>query len=480
MLIKKYSLILLLLVGFGVIVACNKKWDNHDAITDPSIAINLYQVIKANSNLSKFSELLEKSGYSKIISSSKSYTVWAPTNQALATLDPAILNDSLKLRSFVGNHIANLAYTTSSTLQRIPMLNGKFSRFKDLAFDSATITVPNLAASNGILHLVDKFIPSIDNCWQFLNNTTNYPLCKSAFTTLNYNFFDSTKATQIATDPATGNPIWDSTNAIFLRNTFLDKVSDISDESKEYTLFILTDAGYNSEYFKLNPFFVSNNSDSTKSLTSFYLIKDLVVSGSYSLNQLPDTLTSTLGVKIPVDKSRILASHKTSNGYVHVLNKINFNLTDKFPPIIIEGENPTSFATTDRAANTFYRTRINPNNGLVFKDILMQNYGFSNYFIRYSITDVPAMKYNASWVAVNDFQTSPLWLQRLAIGSLQDTTLPSQRIVNNNYSEVQLGQFELTSYRNRLNLFVIGPSGSSTTGGNNSISLDYIKLTPAF
>ena len=90
------------------------------------------------------------------------------------------------------------------------------------------------------------------------------------------------------------------------------------------------------------------------------------------------------------------------------------------------------------------------------------------------------MKYNASWVAINDVQTSPLWLQRLAIGSSQDTTLPAQSITYKNYNEVPLGEFEITSYRYKLNLYVVGPSGSSTSGGSNSISLDYIKLTPAF
>ncbi len=483
MFIKKYSLILLLLLGLGVIVACNKKWDNHNEISDSSVANNLYQAIKSTSNLSKFSELLEKSGYAKIISASKSYTVWAPSNQALASLDPAIENDSLQLRAFVGNHISNSAYVTNGSLQRIPMLNGKFNRFYGLTFDSANIVTSNLAAANGVYHIIDKFIPSIGNCWDFLNNSSNYPLCKTAFTSLNYNYFDSTKATQIATDPTTGNPIWDSTNAVVLRNSFLDKVSDISDESNEYTLFILNDAGFNSEFFKLSPWFETGNSDSTKSLTSFYLIKDLVVKGSYTPDQLPDTLISTQGVKFPLDKSRILASHKTSNGYVYVLNKLDFNLADKFPPIIIQGEKPTAFATTDRGANTFYRVRNNPNTGVAFKDILMQNYGFSNYFIRYSVPiGVPAMKYIVSWVAVNDVQTSPLWSQRLAIGSTQDTTLPAQTIAYKNYDEVQLGEFELTSYRNsnKLSLYVVGPSGSSTSGGSNSISLDYIKLTPAF
>ena len=479
--IREYRILLLIIVTVSFFVACSKKWNDHDQITDPLIANNLYQAISKNTNLSKFSDLLVKSGYDKIIASSKSFTVWAPSNSALATLDTAIVNNPVRLKAFVGNHIANLSYPTGGAVQRVPMLNGKYILFSGNKFDSANVINPNLYAANGVYHVIDKFIPRIDNCWEFVNNSSAYPLFKTALTNLNYNFFDSTQAKQIATD-SLGNPVWDSTNAVFVHNSFFDKVLNIADESNQYTLFVLTDGSYTNEFNKLSPWFVTNNTDSTNKLTSYYLVKDLAVNGSYSADQLPDTLLSTSGVKIPIDKSKIVASYKTSNGYVHVMSQVNFNLTDKFQPIIIYGASPISFATTDRGANTFYRIRTNPNTGLVFSDILMQNYGYSNYFIRYSTPNVPAMRYDVSWVAVNDVQTSPLWAQRLAIGNLSDSTVMAMAdtIAYKNYNEVPLGQFQLGSYRKNLSLYVIGPSGSSTTGGKNSITLDYIKLTPAF
>jgi len=40
--------------------------------------------------LGKFSDMLVKTGYDKIISSSKTYTVWAPSDQALQALDPSM------------------------------------------------------------------------------------------------------------------------------------------------------------------------------------------------------------------------------------------------------------------------------------------------------------------------------------------------------------------------------------------------------
>ena len=482
---KKYSVLLLLLVAATYFVACNKKWDEHNEITDPAIANNLYQAISKNTGLAKFSDLLVKSGYDKVIATSKTYTVWVPTDQALATLDPAIVSDSAKLRAFVGNHIANLAYPTGAADQRVPMLNGKYNLFAGSKFDSANITIANAYAANGVYHVIDKFIPRIDNCWEYLNNSTAYPLFKTAVANLNYAFFDSTKATQIGSDPLTGAPIWDSTNAKLTRNNFLDQVQNIADEVNQYTLIMLADNSFTTEYDKLSPWFktATNNADSTKNLASYHLIKDLAFKGSYSVAQLPDTLISTFGVKVPINKTKIIASYKTSNGYVHIMSQVDFNLLYKFPPIIIEGETPTAFATTDRGFYTYYRVRVNPNNGLTFKDILMQNYGFANYFINYRLRAIPAMRYNASWVAVNDVQTTPLWAQRLVVDSTSNLSMPAtftQTVAYKNYSEIALGQFNILTYRSTFNMYVIGPTSSSTVSGINSITLDYIKLTPAF
>ena len=90
------------------------------------------------------------------------------------------------------------------------------------------------------------------------------------------------------------------------------------------------------------------------------------------------------------------------------------------------------------------------------------------------------MRYNAFWVAVNDVQTTPLWSQRLAIDSTTNVAnLPFVTVAYQNYTEVPLGQLSMANYRN-LNLFVMGPTTASSSGGNNSIVLDYIKLVPAF
>ncbi len=174
----------------------------------------------------------------------------------------------------------------------------------------------------------------------------------------------------------------------------------------------MNDASYTTELNKITPYFKTSTTDSTNSLSGFHLTKDLAYKGLYTLAQLPDTLVSQFGVKTPIVKSAIVASYKTSNGIVYIMNSVNFTFTNKFLPIVIQGENPNGFAA-DRSANTFYRIRTNPVTGLIFNDILIQNYNYAAYWVNYRVKGVYSTKFNATWVAVNDVQTSPLWQQRL-------------------------------------------------------------------
>jgi uncharacterized surface protein with fasciclin (FAS1) repeats len=479
LLIKRVPIVLTAIFAIAAFTYCNKKWDDHNQIKDPSLKNNLMETISGSANLSKFKELLIKSGYDKIISSSKNYTVWAPTDQALQSLDPSIISDSVRLRQFVGNHIANQTYLSGSIAsQRLKMLNGKFIAVSNAKFDSASVTTSNVYANNGVVHIIDKYAPYLSNIWEVINtNTTAAPLMRSFLLSLNHNVFDPSKATQLGINPNTGEPVYDTASGYVLRNSFLDSVMNVTDETQEYTMILLQDNAYTTEFNKLAPWFKAGTIDSTNRFSGYWLVKDLAFKGAYTVSQLPDTLVSQYGVKVPINKSAITASYRTSNGIIHVMSQMNFKLVDKFPPIIIEGENPVEFAA-DRNANTFYRQRVNPNTGKVFKDIYLQNYNFANFWIRYFIRNMPSMRWNAYWVAVNDVQTTPLWQQRLGIDNTT-TTLPAVTVQYQNYNEVSLGQFTVTGLRN-LNLFVIGPTTAATSGGTNSISLDYIKLVPAF
>src|SRR6188508_692001 len=104
MTIRRYYLIAILW-AFIIGGACD-DWDEHNQTTDEKLNENLLQLINKDPQLSTFSEYLTATGYDQVLTTSKTFTVWAPDNNALATLSPDIVNDVAQLTLFVGNHIS--------------------------------------------------------------------------------------------------------------------------------------------------------------------------------------------------------------------------------------------------------------------------------------------------------------------------------------------------------------------------------------
>ncbi|HEV7330953.1 MAG TPA: fasciclin domain-containing protein [Flavisolibacter sp.] len=472
----------------GIFFAGCKKWDDHNAVTDAALTKTLTQQISEDPALSKFSELLVKSGYDKVLASSKTFTVFAPTNTALASLDAATLNDSTKLNAFIGNHVATLNYksTAAGTTQRIPMLNGKYQNFLNKTIGEATIVQADKAAANGILHVIDKMLPVLSNGWDALQNNSEIPAAQKAYMlSLFRNVFDATNAVQIGVDPSTGAPVYQPGTDSIQTNLFWRNIYDLRNEKEEYTLFVLTNAAWNSELEKYRPYTqtVTNDADSTTAFASWAVVKDLAIQGVYDGSGNTDTLLSKFSVKVPFEKASIVKTIKTSNGVIHIMDKVDVLPQHKIQPIIIQAEN---YRTTsiDRRSNTYFRDRFNPLTGANFRDVNVYNHGTALFNINYRVNNVfGGVKYKAYWVALNDF-LSTSFSQKLALGTPTANTFTLQNangytvVTPNEYSEVLLGETTLPTYHAVLDVFLT--AANSTAAASNPIVCDYIRLEPQF
>lgn len=472
----------------GLLTAGCKKWDDHNAITDAALTKTLTEQIKENANLSKFTELLQKSGFDKVLSSSQTFTVYAPTNAALANLDAAIVNDSAKLNAFVKNHIANQTYftTTVTTSQRVPMINGKYQNLLNKSINDATIVQADKYAANGVLQVIDKALPVLNTTWETLQGSTDIPAAQKAYMlSLFRNVFDVTNAVQIGVNPSTGEPIYQTGTDSVRTNLFWRNVYDLRNEKEEYTLFVLTDAAWESEMNKFRPYTatVTNNADSTNSFASWAVAKDLAIAGVYNATATTDTVLSRSGVKVPVDKAAIVKTIKTSNGVIYIMDKVDVQPRHKILPITIEAENYRS-TSHDRRGNTFFRDRFNPLTNKIFRDVNVFNHGVALFNINYRLNNVfGGVKYKAYWVALNDFQTAA-FSQKLAFGTPTANTFTLQNangytVVNPNvFSEVYLGETTLAHFQPVLDIFLT--AANSTTAATNPLVCDYIRLEPQF
>ena len=463
---------------FMVLLGCSKMNDSRNDITNPALKQNLFELISANPDLSSFAKYLVQTGYDKVISSSKNYTVFAPSNSALATLDAAIISNPIKLKLFIGNHIATQLYRTSdvTTTTRISMINGKFSNMMKSKLEDATIKTADNYASNGLLQIMDQSIPALDNCWEFISNNASAPAKQKAFMlSLFRNVFDLTNAVVIGIKPLTGEPVYQTGTDSIFTNLYWNKVHDLKQEQKQFTLFMLEDATWDAEITKFTPYFSTNTTDSNTLVTSWNVVKDFAVDTLYSPTSIPDTIFSKFGTKLPVNKANIVKTIKTSNGIVYIMNKMDVQPASKFKTIVVEAENYAA-TSNDRRSSTYFRDRFNTLTGLDYKDVLVLNHGVALFNIRYDLPEIPSIKYKAYWVAVNDFQTVT-FTQKLGIGTAASTTFPYTTVDLNKLNEIYIGEFSVPKYAPIFNIFLV--AANSTTAAANPLVCDYIKLVPS-
>jgi hypothetical protein len=472
-----YSLLLIALLGIGM-AAC-RQWDERITVSDNALSRTLLAEISAQPDLSKFSELLVKSGYDKLIGSSQNYTVWAPTNKALEGFTLPALSDTTALKLFVGNHIALQTYALPTAAQevRVRLLNDKYVSFMNGRLGESALVGSNKYVGNGILHTLDKPSAVLPNLWSYINSTKDTYVQNKVLSGLSYLVLNPSKAVVDSISSTTGRPVYRPGTGIEQKNKFSDLVFDVADESKQFTYIILTNDAFASEISKLSPYFKTTTADSTYNFASFQVLKDLAVEGLYTVDKLPAVLKSKFDVDVPLDKTALVKTINLSNGVVYVFSKADVKPQSKLQPIIIQGENYNAQLQSVSSRALAIREKVNPLTGQTFRDLSIIAHGVANFWVQYRIPEVPALKYKVYWVALNDqtrnYKDNALPIvvsQKLAMGSLTSTTFANVAVPNDTYTEVLLGEYSTTSF-GTLNLFLVA-------NGTNSMALDYIKLVP--
>ncbi|MFV8376254.1 fasciclin domain-containing protein [Flavobacterium sp. LB1P71] len=472
------------------LVSCSNPWDDRENNDDANLGVNLSEAITNTTEVSLFGALLVQTGYDKILSESKTYTVFAPTNEAIYQLDKSILNDAKGLKQFVANHIALTAYSSirSGEKTQIKMFSDKYLTFKgSTMIDDATIVTADHYAANGVFHIINKALTPKLNIWQYINSkaglsaTSDYLLFLKSFSIY--------KADSDAKASSAPGYLADS-----LSNSYLRNVYNLNNEKNSYTVFLMQDAGYNAEVDKMKPYLIktSNNPaiDSTAIYSKYFTLRDMAFPKKYELNELPATLTSRFGVEVPIDKTQIVGEPiQLSNGVVYIMKKVDVRLDKRLVTTKIEGEkNNVGFINGPRSA-IYYRDKKNPLDplGVLYNDVIVQNPGTASFMLDYDTKDLYSTTYKVYWRAINDFQTTVV-LQSLRFAGKYVTTSTGRTVSDvittlgpisvqpNFYEPVYIGEFTLTKARNIDLISLI--AANTTTNGNNSLTLDYLKFVP--
>lgn len=475
---NKKSLAAVLLFFVLVITGC-KKWDDHTEVKEQDLTVNLLEAISSNPGLSKFREYIGAAGLDSVLQSTKTFTVWAPTNTALQTIDPATVADPVKLRAFVLNHISNQLYFTRDVAVpvRIQMLSGKYNTFSSTKFEDADIETTDRYVKNGALHTIKGMAPALQNIWDFINATTTQYAQNAYIKGLNYLAFDPSLAIIDSISVVTGLPIYRPGTGLVQRNYFNDRVYDLKREDRQYTYFVMQDANFVLEADSLKSYFATTSTTATDSLTRWNTVKDLAYNVAYPTTAtIPQPLISRSGITVPVNTAFVVSVQKMSNGYVYVMSKLDVATKNKFLPITLEGENPSGFLQNDKTAFIHYRLRLNPVTSTNFNDIYIVGHGVTTFYSFYRTNELPSIKYQVYAKATNDFQTAAFnqtinaW--NTSLGALTGTLTHAVPLFSavGGYDEKYLGDITNTRFGT-----VDWRATSVTTG---LILLDYIRLVP--
>jgi uncharacterized surface protein with fasciclin (FAS1) repeats len=132
---------------------------------------DIVQTAVAAGKFDTLTALLKQAGLVKVLKGDARYTVFAPTDKAFskvpkATLD-ALAQDKAKLRAVLLYHVAKGKLPAAKVVKRhsIKTLNGQRLqvRVRDgkVFVGGARVVTPDVAASNGVIHVINKvLIPS--------------------------------------------------------------------------------------------------------------------------------------------------------------------------------------------------------------------------------------------------------------------------------------------------------------------------------
>lgn len=360
----------------SVWISCDDSYDEHYSMDNSERSeLNILDYMKSRSELSKFVELLEFTGYADTLALSQSFTVFALTNEALADLN---LNESNKenLKLQTGNHLASYSQTSSGYFKAF---NGKYLyllQYGDkYVYQGIEIKEPNILTKNGLIHIMDSPVPYVFNIWEFIQNSSSIETFKDYLNSLTELVLDEENSYD------QDNVFIDS--VMMEENRFLTKLGDINDELYSWTMIVPTNTAWNETYNKIFPFYrsldkIENNKivktgeELQEERAKWAVTQDCLFAGLITNPGELDSLISKNGnvFKDPAYLFENTTRYNLSNGYAYVTDHINNKMEDSWLKTLeVEAESDfyslrsntncnlipySSFGTNITASNNYY------------------------------------------------------------------------------------------------------------------------------
>ena len=340
---NKYIVLALLLVGCFSF-SCKDTYDEHYNNSEVSLPEKtLKELIAENDRLSTFSKLIEIAAYDTLFSSSQTFTIWAPVNEALSDIQLASI-DKEQARLIISNHFARFNNSTATADNKlIRMRNNKTFFFSEEAsvFGGSKIAQKDILAKNGVLHILESQIPYFPNIYEYIKTNPNTSKLADFLRSFDEEIFDESLSIPIDVTEG-GKVVYDTVttfyNRLFDANYFYGMVDlglgHIYMEDSLFTMLVPTNEAWDAAYARISPYFKAVGEeayvDSIQKLqTSLAILEDLIYRGRIE-SPASSNLVSTSPSYIYNTPELFSGAEKiqASNGLIFQTDEIRYDNTD--------------------------------------------------------------------------------------------------------------------------------------------------------
>ncbi len=341
-------------------------WDDHYENSNAAgTQQNIMQILQQDEQTSVFAGMLKQSGYDALLSSTQSFTVFAPSNDALDGIDT---HDTENVKRLVSNHFARYTHPTSTQAgQGIRMYNGKIYYFDNSAsFSGSPLSSANEKAKNGILHRLTKQIPYANNLYEYIQYTANTSKIYKFIHQFDETIMDMDQSIEVDIDEE-GRPVYDTVMVKY--NRLLENpaygIGSIATEDSAYTMLVPTDAAWDAAYERIAPSFKVYDKEQSKAdsiqdvRTCLAIVSDLIYRGSMAEPASADSLTSTSGsiIRQPAALFADATGSKGSNGYIFTTEALGYDNTETWNKAIgVEAEQQNGRTYNNTLTSVYTRT----------------------------------------------------------------------------------------------------------------------------
>lgn len=328
--------------------SCSDEWNEHYGNQEEiKSELNLYQYIKSQSDLSKFTQMVEIAGFDSIFSQFQTYTVWAPVNSALEDVN---LSDTLLVTNLVKNHVSRFSVPTSDIQYKtIFMMSSKFLVFKiengAYLFGDQPLLSSNIIAQNGIVHKLNGKVPYLSNLWEFIGQAAGLDSLKAYLYAQSTSIFDQLHSIEIGTNE-NNQAIYDS--VIIFSNPILDRIGQMQLEDSLYVAILPNNQAWTKIYNQIKSKYKTLPKDGGAAQqrlnTQWAIVENLVFNMKNKTDEptAADSLVSTTGSKYKPVSYLFEGSEKhfLSNGLAYVTDSLKYKPNESWQKAIrIEAEN---------------------------------------------------------------------------------------------------------------------------------------------